>query len=536
MPPLPSGQRPPSQPMTLVGGLPWAAPPTTGGFEPVPGMPVVGDLPPGAIAGRIGTRGPPADAEPRCVQERINDWVRQSPPFSVSLSVHVVVLMILALVFYPRDDGVAVKLDLSWASDEVAQDEKKGIQIVAPEEPEKPPEIEEVETEKPPVEEPIAAPIMVTEPVEVGVAGTAAAVPQNVPIGSLLDGRQEGQREALIQAFGGSDATEAAVARALAWLAKQQRKDGLWSLQGPYVDGGSQENQIAATAMALLAFQGAGNTPKTGRHQAVVARGWKALLAKQLDDGRFDLPTPTHHTLYAHAQATYALCELVGMTKDRAFVDPARRALDFALAAQAADGGWRYAPREPGDMSVTGWFMMALKSGEMAGLSVPGESFDRITKFLNAVSVDGGSRYGYRVDSPLRPPSGVTTAVTAEGLLSRQFLGWGRDDQRIAAGIELVIAEKFLDFDNDKDVYAWYYITQVVHNAGGPAWNRWNGRMREVVPGQQVKKGPEAGSWDPSLDKWGHIGGRLYTTCLLTCMLEVYYRHLPLYQAVAIEP
>jgi hypothetical protein len=533
---MPSGQRPPSQPMTLVGGLPWAAPPTAGEVEPVPGMPVVGDLPPGAIAGRIGTPGPPADAEPRSLHERINDWVRQSPPFSVSLSIHVIALIILALVFYPRYEGAAVKLDLSWASEEIAEDEEKGIEIVAPIEPEKEPEIEEVATEKPPVEDPVAAPIQVAEPVEVGVGATAAAVPQHVPVGSLLDGRQEGRREALIKAFGGSDATEAAVARALAWLAKQQRKDGLWSLQGPYIDGGSQENQLAATAMALLAFQGAGNTPHSGRHKAVVASAWKGLLAKQLNDGLFDVPSPTHHTLYAHAQATYALCELVGMTKDRAFVDPARRALDFSLAAQASDGGWRYAPREPGDMSVTGWFLMALKSGEMAGLSVPGESLDRITKFLDTVSVDGGSRYGYRIDSPLRPPSGVTAAVTAEGLLSRQFLGWGRADRRIAAGLELVIAEKFLDFDNDKDVYAWYYITQVAHNVGGPAWDRWNGRLREVVPAQQVENGREAGSWDPSLDKWGHIGGRLYTTCLLTCMLEVYYRHLPLYQGVATSP
>ena len=83
-------------------------------------------------------------------------------------------------------------------------------------------------------------------------------------------------------------------------------------------------------------------------------------------------------------------------------------------------------------------------------------------------------------------------------------------------------------------MYAWYYITQVVHNVGGTAWYRWNGRMREVVPAQQIEKGPEAGSWDPALDKWGHIGGRLFTTCFLTYMLEVYYRHLPLYQAVAV--
>jgi len=184
-------------------------------------------------------------------------------------------------------------------------------------------------------------------------------------------------------------------------------------------------------------------------------------------------------------------------------------------------------------MSVTGWFMMALMSGKMAGLTVPQDSLDGITRFLDSVSVEGGSRYGYILEAPQRPPAKVTPAISAEGLLSRQFLGWGRDDRRIAAGLELLLAEKFLDYENGKDVYAWYYITQVAHNVGGDAWARWNGRMREVLPASQVESGPEAGSWDPALDEWGFHGGRLFTTCFCTYMLEVYYRHLPLYQAVA---
>ena len=53
--------------------------------------------------------------------------------------------------------------------------------------------------------------------------------------------------------------------------------------------------------------------------------------------------------------------------------------------------------------------------------------------------------------------------------------------------------------------------------------------MRDVLPARQVAKGREHGSWDPALDKWGHIGGRLYVTCLCTLMLESYYRHLPIY-------
>jgi hypothetical protein len=536
MPPPPAGSRPPSQPKTLVGGLPWQRPaepePTLAGPPVVPGMPVIQASPTSDTkAGGVGQE----PSEPLSWRQRVEAWVQRSPPFSASLSLHVVGILLLALIFYPRDEPETIALDLSFASEVVVEEEEEtGVQIVAPEEPEEEPEPEIAETEEPPTDDAVAAPVMVEELDDTGAGATAPPVPQNVPIGSLLDGRKEGRREALVRAFGGSDATEAAVAKALAWLAKQQEKDGLWSLQGPYVDGGSQENRLAATAMALLAFQGAGNTPTAGLHKAVVKRGWEGLVKKQFPSGQFDLPLPSHHSLYAHAQATYALCELYGMTKDAAFAEPARRALAYSLAAQGPNGGWRYAPGDEGDMSVTGWYMMALKSGEMAGLTVPPAAFDNLTKFLDSVSVEGGSRYGYRLDSPLKPPTGVTPAVSAEGLLARQFLGWGRDDRRVAAGLEVLFGERFLDFENDKDVYAWYYITQVAHNVGGTAWARWNGRMREVLPAEQSTKGTEAGSWDPALDKWGHIGGRLFTTCFCTWMLEVYYRHLPLYEAVAL--
>jgi hypothetical protein len=56
--------------------------------------------------------------------------------------------------------------------------------------------------------------------------------------------------------------------------------------------------------------------------------------------------------------------------------------------------------------------------------------------------------------------------------------------------------------------------------------------MREILPNKQEKKGPEMGSWHPTggkADQWGYHGGRLYVTCLSIYILEVYYRHLPLY-------
>ena len=84
--------------------------------------------------------------------------------------------------------------------------------------------------------------------------------------------------------------------------------------------------------------------------------------------------------------ASIALCEAYGMTKDAKLREPAQKAIDYIIKAQhAPSGGWRYQPNQPADTSVVGWQMMALKSGEMAGLTVPPKVFEGIKKWLASV-------------------------------------------------------------------------------------------------------------------------------------------------------
>jgi hypothetical protein len=78
-------------------------------------------------------------------------------------------------------------------------------------------------------------------------------------------------------------------------------------------------------------------------------------------------------------------------------------------------------------------------------------------------------------------------------------------------------------------MYFNYYATQVMHQWGGEEWTKWNNVMRERLVQTQKKTGHAAGSWDLA-DPHGGTGGRLYMTCLATMTLEVYYRHLPIYE------
>lgn len=464
-------------------------------------------------------------------EEGFDGVFNSAPPWLVSLIFHCGLLLVIGLVAVGAQRRQRSEMDIELApSDDGAKEtyaETLGEQLNTPQ-----PAINSSSTtaeddsgyslsDLPPVDDPLAAPPVAPD---LSAPGDGFFSAVDAPsIGWALSGRQEGRKEALLRAYGGTKTTQESVSLALEWLAGQQRKDGYWSLRGPYSDGAASENPLAATAMAMLAFLGDGHTHiKEGPYRRTVTLGMRALIKAQDKDG--ELATnlaPSSHRLYTHAQCTIALCELYGITQDSLVREAARKAVDYCVKIQAPQGGWRYLPGQDSDTSVTGWFVMALESARMAKLDVPTPTFDRIGKFLDSVADRGGSRYRYvpdRLESP---------AMTAEALLCRQYLGWPRDDSRLKQGVAY-LSRHPVDW-SETNVYQWYYATQVMHHMGGDDWIEWNKVMRQIVPENQVRQGKERGSWNPNSDQWGSTAGRLYMTCLSTFMLEVYYRHLPLY-------
>ena len=455
--------------------------------------------------------------------------VRGAPPWMVSMVVHAFILLIMGLIFTAQPiaeqimlitppDIYAEKLGEQVLEDELQSADSMNLDVLDP---------ALSFSDKPPVDDPFAAPpvINLNDP-EANSATSDIVAPA---IGLALTGRQEGSKRSLLASYGGTATTEAAVREGLLWLKKQQKPDGTWSLMGPYLNGGYAENRVAATAMALLAFQGAGHTHQgKTEFQPVVAKGWKALLAMQSADGEFQGEAAYNQKTYGQAQASIALCEIYGMTKDKEFRDPAQKAVNYALFAQSPQGGWRYTPKEDSDTSVTGWYVMALQSAMMAGLDVPSPTFEKISNFLDSVSSENQSKYAYMAGQDYR------LTMTAEGLLCREYLGWKHDDERLRSGVNYLLANP-IDYNSSEshqNVNNWYYATQTLHHMDGDDWDKWNKVMRQAVPAHQIKSGPEKGSWAPSAgDSHGAgAGGRLYTTCLSIYMLEVYYRHLPIYK------
>ena len=345
----------------------------------------------------------------------------------------------------------------------------------------------------------------------------------------------------------GSPQTERAIELGLSFLARRQLPDGNWSLQG-FEEETSLASDTAATALAILAFQGAGYHHVDREYRDNLRAAIDYLLRNQKEDGDLFLPLDDDSNrsvwLYSHGFATLALCEAYGMTQDPELKVPAQKALDFIVRAQHRErGGWRYSPGVGSDTSVTATMIVALKSGELAGLNVPANAYAGAVHWLD-LAQDPNSPHLYRYNPfaadtvAQRHGRSPTTQVTALGLLMRLYLGWKPDHPAMVQGAEKLkenLPGLGATTNSLRDTYYWYYATQVMYHMGGDYRKAWNEKLRTLLYETQEKEGSLAGSWNPRTptpDRWGPHGGRIFVTTLNLLSLEVDYRYLPVYDEV----
>ncbi len=334
--------------------------------------------------------------------------------------------------------------------------------------------------------------------------------------------------------------------RALAWIVRQQQPDGHWSMTGPYTEGAQSreaDTDSGATALALLALLGDGHSPTAGKHQKTVDKGVRWLIGRQKPDGDlFDSDEQGRSAhFYAHSQATIALCEALSLSGDESIRPAAEKATAFLVEAQNPRlGGWKYRPLDAdgiGDLSVTGWALMALHTARIAQIDVPPETFLLASSFLDSaqIEIDDASRYRYRPDEPSQKEQ--LWSMSAEGLLCRQWLGWPRQNAAFTQGQAFLTSEVHTPVweEGQRNVYAWYYTAQTLHNLGGDAWKDWYAHTQELLLKHQSSGGGKTGgSWHPTKPKgafleWSEGAGRLYFTVMCVLILETPYRHAPVY-------
>lgn len=315
--------------------------------------------------------------------------------------------------------------------------------------------------------------------------------------------------------LGGSAESEAAIDKALEWLAANQETNGVWSIEK---SGGRKGHDVAATAFALLTFAGRSELhDRPGKYRDTFSRGLAWLLEQQNTlTGDLRGRTPGSQAMYDHSIATLALAEIYGLTKDEDLYGRAQDAVDFLVDAQnEEDGGWRYTPNTPGDMSVSGWVIMALKSAEMTGLHVPRRTFDGVTGWLGRVSGGKeGGLYGYQGKGR------GSAAMIATGYFCSQLMGLSPNTLRSFETAAYVRGAPV----KVEDVYYAYYGTLCAYQNQGPLWREWQKGLHKVLLAAQQ----EDGSWISS-GNHGDAMGRVIVTSLIALSLQAHYRYTPLY-------
>lgn len=326
---------------------------------------------------------------------------------------------------------------------------------------------------------------------------------------------------------------EPAIARGLAYLARQQQADGSFQNR----ERGGEPNapprftgpKVALTGLSLMAYLAAGRMPGTGKHGLAVGNAIDFLVKACPDDGYFGKVDGSR--MYGHAIATLALAEAYGMEADaarRARVRAAlARAVRVLLRAQDAQkdeafaGGWRYEiGSADSDLSVSGWCILALRAAHNAGVEVPKASADRAAAFVLRCWRPDQRAFAYQ------PGGGASLTMTGVAVLDLHLLdGGSRAETRAGAAF---LARNPVDDKTEYPYYARYYTTQAAFQVGGDLWPAvWNRTQADLLKLQHEQKDAD-GSWPPS--RTANEPGQTYATAMSLLTLSVPLRLLPVYQ------
>jgi hypothetical protein len=390
--------------------------------------------------------------------------------------------------------------------------------------------------------------------------------------------------------LGPTKVIDKAVLDGLRWLVRHQAEDGSWSVASlkDRCDPGrpcagerarfTDSYDVGTTGLALLCFLGAGFSnlsrqdlvdPIAGKRYKigeVVKNGLKWLADRQNPDGSF---SKDRSFIYNESLATMALAEAYGLSRTRFWKEPAQRGVDFIMRAQRpspydpnGSWGWRYGSRmeieDPrkttgdesykrelfdSDTSATCWAVMALKSAELAKLSVKKESLDGAFEYAKFVTGDNGL-VGYQ--DPKNAGAVVsgkndhftyhTACMSALGMCIRIFTQHDAKDTFLELAAKQIVKD-LPAISKDKlsiDYYYWYYGSLALNQLDGPEspshtgkfWNPWNKAMVDALLAlqDQTEHACSHGGW-LTPDRWAYTGGPLYTTAINVLTLEVYFRY-----------
>ncbi len=351
------------------------------------------------------------------------------------------------------------------------------------------------------------------------VAVAASLLTTHAPLGRAAVARA--QEAGGIESEAVPPHVEAAVDKALDWLARNQMPDGRFPQGG--------DSTTAISSLAVMAFLARGHVPGQGPYGEVLNKSIDYVVEHQKENGILSAAS-SNAVMYEHGISAAMLGEVYGMVDDerRTKIDKVlARAVKVILDAQKLPdgphkGGWRYSPTaRDADISVTGWQLMALRGAANSGASVPKGALDDGVEYVRRCAVPSGG-FCYQ---PGGPPN---AARTGTGILSMVMLGQHtaeRPNPEAVRGGEWLIEHPPKDPNSEFYFYAIYYCSQSLYQLGGKYWDGVYPQLREPLMKLQQPDGHFAGGNGQEAQ-----AGDAYRTSMAVLALCVPYRYLPLYQ------
>ena len=369
----------------------------------------------------------------------------------------------------------------------------------------------------------------------------------------LMAGRGTAGRRTALGKYnrGGASASslERSTTKGLNWLRDHQNADGSW--------GENAGHSPAMTALATLAFLAHGETPSSQEYGTCVLKAIRKLI-EFANSGKADGLIAQPGNGYGHAMVAYALSEAFALTKIPMIEEAMNKTITKVVTGQNILGSYNYnykndpdkesdgGPRS--DLSVAGWNYQALKAAFAAGCTVKGlETAIEVGKNvgLKKTSYNAASG-GFSYSGTPTGGKGASGTMTSVGTLCLQLFGEGKSKEALSGlrWIETAQNGKHMKCDwqegDARSLYQWYYQTQALfqgYSGSGGSWDTWNKEFQKAL----MKEQESDGHWTSPVEKYknkngegeGHLKGLdqfIYSTCLCTLMLEVYYRYLPTFK------
>jgi hypothetical protein len=342
---------------------------------------------------------------------------------------------------------------------------------------------------------------------------------------------------------------DAAVARALVWLASQQDSDGAF----PTLPTG----QPGVTSLCAMAYVAHGNVPGEGQYGGTLDRATDYVLDCQKENGLFARLGPEGPELvrqmpdheigvcaaYNHAIASLMMSEMYGMLSGERAAR-CQKAIDRALRVSLKmqrwhnrpedRGGWRYVDdvdNVDSDLSITGWELMFLRSSRNAGFDVARQPIDEAVAYVRRCYDAELGTFEYFHDGYDRRSRGMAGA----GILALAHAGYHNSLEAHQAG-RWLLEHDFTQYnqvivtnhgkDNDRYHYGLFNSTQAMYQLGGEFWAQFFPATVETLLANQQPDG----SWPADSNARDGAFGNAYTTALVVMALGAPNQLLPVFQ------